>query len=113
MQFLNSNVERLKHARLDRGFPFDDGLVDLGTAIDVIRFGSKQLLQDVSSTVCFECPDFHFSEALSAELRLAPERLLRNQRIRSNRSCVNLVIDQVRQLEHVDIADRYRLLELV
>ena len=63
--------------------------------------------------VSFERPDFHFSEALSAELRLAAQRLLGDQRVRSDRTRVDLVVDQVRQLQHVDVADCDRLFELV
>jgi len=36
----------------------------------------RQLLQDVRRAVSFQCPDFHFAEALAAELRFdAAERL--------------------------------------
>src|SRR5262249_46926048 len=58
-----------------------------------------------------ERPDLHFAEALAAELRLAAERLLRDERVRPDRARVDLVVDQVRQLEHVDVAHRHVLLE--
>src|SRR4030095_16037065 len=63
--------------------------------------------------VRFESPDFHLSETLATELRLAAERLLRDQGVRPDRTRVNLVVDQVRQLEHVDVADGDVLLELL
>src|SRR6266568_9022711 len=61
------------------------------------------------SAVSLECPHFHLSETLAAELRLAGERLLRDERVGPDAPRVNLVIDQVRQLEHVDLADRHRI----
>ena len=61
--------------------------------------------------VCFERPYFHFSESLSPELRFTAERLLRDERVRADRPRVNLVIHQVRQLQHIDVADRDFLLK--
>src|SRR4029453_11955970 len=48
---------------------------------------------------------------LSAELRLTTQRLLRDERVRSDRTRMDLVVDQVRQLQHVDVADGNVLLE--
>src|ERR1700735_886215 len=86
LQLADQYVERFRDAGLDGCFALDDGLVDLGTAIDVIGLGSQQLLQDVGSTVCFERPHFHLTETLPTELRLATQRLLRDKRIRSDRT---------------------------
>src|SRR5438045_7792962 len=61
------------------------------------------------SAVRLERPNFHLSETLTAKLRLAGERLLRDERVGPDAPRVNLVIDQVRQLEHVDLADRHRI----
>ena len=63
--------------------------------------------------VSFQRPNLHLAEALSAELRLAAEWLLRNQRVWPNRSRVNLVVHEVRQFQHVDIADGHLLFERV
>src|ERR1019366_495931 len=49
-----------------------------------------------------QCPHFHFSETLASELRLATQRLLRDQRVRPDGTRMNLVVHQVRQLQHVD-----------
>src|SRR5271165_6765671 len=113
LQFANKHVERLRHTWLDRRFAFDDGLVNLGAAINVIGLRGEQFLQDVGCAVGLQGPDFHFSEALTAELRLASQRLLGDQRVRTDRTRVDLVVYQIRELEHVDIADGYRLLELL
>ena len=111
LKLADQHVERLGHARLGCRFALDDGLVNLRAAINVVGLRRQQLLQHVSCAVCFEGPDFHFAEALAAELRLAAQRLLRDQRIRSDGAGVDLVVDQVRQLQHVDVAHRHRLLE--
>src|ERR1017187_9989949 len=113
LQLANQNVERLGHTRLDGRFAFDDGLVNLGAAIHVIGLRGQQFLQDVRCSVRFQGPDFHFSEALATELRLAAQRLLGDQRVRSDGTRVDLVVNQVGKFEHVDITDRDRLLELV
>src|SRR5467141_3238043 len=113
LQLANEDVERLGHSGLDARFALDDGLVDLRAAIDVVRLRREQLLQDVRRAVGFQCPDFHFAEALAAELRLAAERLLRDERVRADGARVNLVVDEMRKLEHVDVTDGDRLVELV
>src|SRR5579883_935752 len=113
LQLANQNVEGFRHARFNGGFALHNGLVNLRTAIDVVRLRGEQLLQDVRRTVGFQRPDFHFAEALSAELRLAAQRLLGDERVRSDGASVNLVVHQVRELEHVDVADRDGLIELV
>src|SRR6266404_6144777 len=113
LQLANEDVERLGHSGLDTRFALDDGLVNLRAAIHVVRLRREQLLQDVRCAIGFERPNFHFAEALAAELRLAAERLLRDERVRADGARVNLVVDEVRKLEHVDVADSDRLVELV
>jgi hypothetical protein len=49
--------------------------------------------------------------SVSAELRLAAERLLRHERVRARRAGVDLVVHEVEQLEDVHEADRDVLLE--
>ena len=111
MQLTDQNVEGFRHARFRGGFALHNGLVNLGAAINVIRFGGEQFLQNIGGAISFQRPDFHFSKALSTELRLAAQRLLRDERIRSDGPGVDLVVHQVRQLEHIDITDRDRLLK--
>src|SRR6185437_5286972 len=52
-----------------------------------------------------ERPDLHLTETLASELCLAAKRLLSDERIWTDRTSVNFVIDQVRKLEHVDVAN--------
>src|SRR6266404_958821 len=96
LQLADEHVERLGHAGFDTRFALDDGLVDFRAAIDVVGLRREQLLQDVRCAVSLERPDFHFAEALAAELRLAAERLLRDERVRADAARVNLVVDKMR-----------------
>src|SRR5581483_307130 len=113
LQLANQHVERLRHARFHGGFALDDGLVNLSAAINVVGLRRQQLLQDESRAVGLKRPDFHFSEALSAKLGLAPQWLLRNERVRPDGTRMDLVVHQMREFQHVDVADRNRLLEFV
>src|SRR5690554_6952952 len=65
----------------------------------------------MGSTVSFQCPNFHFSETLSAELSLSAQELLSNQRIRTGGTGMNLVIHQVSQFEEIHISYSNRAVE--
>jgi len=52
----------------------------------------------VRGAVSFERPNFHFAEALATELRLAAERLLRDERVRANAAGVDFVVDKCESL---------------
>jgi hypothetical protein len=82
-------------------------------AVDVVRLDREHFLQRVRGAVRLERPHFHFAEALTAELRLAPQRLLRDQAVRPGGSRMHLVVDQMVELEHVHVPDRHRPLELL
>src|SRR4051794_32167501 len=51
LQLADKHVERFRDARLDSSLALDDGLVNLGTAIDVVGLRRQQFLQDVSGAV--------------------------------------------------------------
>ena len=55
--------------------------------------------------VSFQRPHFHFAEALTAELRLAAERLLRHEAVRADRTRVDLVVHEVDEFDHILNAD--------
>jgi len=82
---------------------FDRPFVRPATSSDLTV---KHFLQRVGRAVGFERPDFHFAEALTAELRLAAERLLRDERVGTNPARMDLVVDEVMQLQHVDVSRR-------
>src|ERR1043165_2372876 len=111
LQLADEHVERLRQAGIVRDLAFDDGLVDLRASFDVVRLDGEQFLQRVRGAVRFESPHFHLSEALAAELRLAAEGLLGDERVGADRARVDLVVHEVRQLQHVDEADADLLLE--
>src|SRR6476469_2279285 len=111
LQFLHEHVERLRNPRLWQILALHDRLVHAASTIHVVGLDGQDLLQRVRGAIRLERPHFHFSEPLAAELRLAGERLLRHQRIRSDASRVDLVVHEVRELEHVDLADGHRVRE--
>src|SRR5262245_23119214 len=111
LQFTDQDVERLRQPGLDGGIALDQGLVDLGPAVDVVGLDGQQLLEDVRGAVRLERPDLHLTEPLAAELRLAAQRLLRDEGVRSDRSRVDLVVHEVRELHEVDEADGHLLVE--
>ena len=82
------------------------------TAGNVVGLDGQNLLQGVRRAVGFERPDFHFAEALAAELRLAAERLLRNEAVRAGGAGVDLIVNEVVQLEEVHPADGDVVVEL-
>jgi hypothetical protein len=109
--FLHQHVERLRHAGIDLVLALDDVLVHLGAAGNVVRLHRQHFLQGVSRAVSFQRPDFHFAETLTTELRLAAQRLLGHQRVRTGGTGVHLVVDQVMQLQHMHDADGDRAVE--
>ena len=78
---------------------FDDGFVGLDAAYDVVALHGQNFLQGVGGAVSFQRPHFHFAEALTAELGLAAQRLLGNERVRADGAGVHLVVYQMVQLQ--------------
>src|SRR3546814_6905957 len=64
----------LRDTRLEIVVAAHDRLVGLRAAGDVVRLDRQHLLQRVGGAVGFQRPHFHFTEALTAELRLAAQR---------------------------------------
>ena len=111
LKLLDEHVEALGKAWLEVVLALDDRLVHPRAALHVVALHREELLERVSGAVRLHGPDFHFAEALPAELRLAAERLLRDERVRPDRARVDLVVDQVVKLEHVHHAHRHFLIE--
>src|SRR5688572_1607739 len=106
LQFTYKHVEGFRNVDLADRFSLDDGFVSLGTSWDVVRLNGENFLKRVRSTVSFKCPYFHFTKALTSKLRLTTKRLLGNERVRTNGALVDLVLNHVVQLQHIDVADR-------
>src|SRR5215213_8131832 len=83
LHLFQEHLEARWHARLGYVLALDDGLVALDR---------QQLLQGVRRAVGLERPHLHLAEPLSAELGLAAQRLLRDQRVRTGAPCVDLVV---------------------
>src|SRR4051794_5506643 len=104
-ELLDEDLERLRDARRLDLLALHDGLVRLDATEDVVGLDGKELLQDVRGAVRLERPDLHLAEPLATELGLATERLLGDQAVRAGRPGVDLVLDKMVELEHVDVAD--------
>ena len=102
--FLDQTVEAFGDTCFEAVITFDDRFVNFGTTDDVIGFDRQHFLQGISSAIGLQCPAFHFPETLAAELRLTTQWLLRNKAVRSDRTGVDLVINKVMQLKHVNDA---------
>src|ERR1051325_2666377 len=113
LQLAHEHVERLRQTWIEVRFTFHDRLIDLRSPGNVVRLRGQEFLKNVRRAISFERPHLHLSETLSAKLRLTAEWLLRDQAVWSNRARVNLFVDQVRQLQHVDVSDRHFLLERI
>ena len=88
---------------------FDDRFVGLHTTLNIIRFDGQHFLQGIGRAVGFQRPDFHFTEALTTELRFTAQRLLRDQAVRAGRTSMHLVFNQVVQLQHRHHTHGHRL----
>src|SRR5690606_5081878 len=106
LHLLEEDLEGLRDARVGDVLALDDRLVDLHAARDVVGLDGEQLLERVGGAVRLERPHLHLTEALTTELRLTTQRLLRDHRVRAGRARVDLVVDQVVQLQDVHVAGR-------
>ena len=111
LHLLDEHLEALGDARLGDVLALDDRLVHLHAAEHVVGLDGEDLLERVRGAVGLERPHLHLTEPLAAELRLTAERLLRDHRVRARRTSVDLVVDEVRQLQDVHVADGDRAVE--
>src|SRR5436305_7321187 len=82
LQLAHEHVERLRETRRLRHFALHDRLVDLASPFHVVALDGEQLLERVGGAVRLERPHLPLAEPLTAELRLAAQRLLGDQRVR-------------------------------
>src|SRR5437867_359004 len=111
LQLTDEHVEGLGQDGVEHGVALHDGLVDLGPTVHVVGLGGEELLQDVGRSVRLEGPDLHLPEPLAPELGLAPQGLLGDERVGPDGPRVDLVVHQVGELQHVDVAHADLLLE--
>lgn len=103
--FFQQYVEGLRHSWFHTVIAIHDVFVHLGTAVYIVGLDGKHFLQCVRGAISFQRPHFHLTEALTTELSFTTQRLLSNQTIRTGRTRMHLVINQVVQFQHVHVAD--------
>ena len=113
LQFLEHHIERFGQTRFQNRLALHDSLVHPCATDDIIGLHSQHFLQSVRGAVSFQSPDFHLTQTLTTKLRLAAQRLLRDERVWSRRARVDLVVHKVVKFQHVDNADGDRLREAI
>src|SRR3569833_2848523 len=111
LHLLDQHLEGLRDARLRDVLALDDGLVALHATELVGGLDGEQLLKGVGGAVRRQRPDLHLTVALASVLGLTAERLLGDHGVRTGRTRVDLVVDQVEQLQDVDVTNGDRVLE--
>src|SRR6202008_1233079 len=104
-------VEGFRYTRSWHIFTFNNCFVSFSTTNNVIRLDSKHFLKNVCCTECFQCPNLHLTKTLTTELCFTTQRLLSNKRVRSDRTCVHLIVNKVSKFQHVNHPNSYRLIE--
>src|SRR5581483_4863373 len=106
LDLLEQDLEGLGDGRLRDVLRLDDRLVGLDAADGGVGLHGQHLLERVRGAVRLQRPHRHLAEALAAELRLAAQRLLGDERVGARRARVDLVVHEVQQLQDVHVADR-------
>mgnify|MGYP003694724109 CR=1 FL=1 len=101
LHLLDEDLEGLGDPRLGDVLALHDGLVDLDATEHVVGLDREQLLQGVGGTVGLSAQTSISPEPLAAELGLPAQGLLRDHRVGTGRTRVDLVVDQVEQLQDV------------
>src|SRR3546814_2576669 len=103
----------LRNTGLKSIVTLDDRFIDLGTTDNVVRLHRQHFLQGVGSAISLQCPDLHLTEALAAELRLTAQRLLGDEAVGTDRTRMDLVINKVVELQHINIAHGHLAVETI
>src|SRR3989344_7712900 len=112
-EFVHEHMEGRRDIRAFDLLARNDGLVRCRATVHVVRLDGEHFLERVRSAVSLERPHLHLAEALAAELRFAPERLLGNERVGADGAHVDLILHEMIQLHNVGDADRDFLTELL
>src|SRR5215218_2046298 len=105
LHLLEQDLEGLGDRRLGDVLALDDRLVGLHAPDPIVALYRQKLLQRVRRAVGLERPHLHLAEPLAAELRLAAQGLLGDERVRARGAGVYLVVHQVQELQDVHVAD--------
>src|SRR5439155_18006897 len=71
----------------------------------------QDFLQNIRPPIGLQRPDFHFTKTLSTELCFTAQWLLRNQAVRTGRTRMDFVLDEVSQLQHIGVTHSNRMVE--
>ena len=112
LELLDKNSERLRNTRVRNRLALYNRFIGLYSSDNVIGLDGEYFLKRICRAVCFQRPYFHLTETLTAELSLTAQRLLRNECVRTCRTRVDLIVNEMMQLEVIHIADRYKAVEL-
>src|SRR5208337_2974982 len=104
-------MERFGHTGFQYWITFYNSFIHAGPSADVVALDRQEFLQCMSSAVGLQCPHFHLTKPLAAELGLTAKRLLCHERVRSDRAGMYLVGNKVMQFQHIHASDRNRTLE--
>ena len=88
-----------------------NGFISFDTADHIVGLHGQNLLQGVRRAISLQRPHFHFTETLAAELCFTAERLLRDQRVRTGGTGVDLIIYQVVQFQIIHVAHRDQIIK--
>src|SRR5450631_127012 len=103
---MHQNIEGLGNTWPWNAISFYNCFISLCAAYDVIGFQCQQFLQNIRGSIGFQCPYFHFTKPLTTELSFTTQRLLRDQTVWPNASCMHLIINHMVQLNYVDDPNR-------
>ena len=110
---MEKHIERFGDAGVWHCVALHNRFVCLASSYHVVRLDSKDLLKDVGSAECFERPNLHLSETLTTKLSFTTKRLLSDQGVRTDRTCMHLVLNHVTELKHIDHTYCSRLVETI
>ena len=65
----------------------------------------------MAGTECLECPNLHLTETLATELCLTSKRLLCDERVRTDGTCVHLILYHMTEFQEVGYTHGRRLVE--
>ena len=105
MQLFDKNFKGFGHTRFRNVLTLNNSFISFYTAHNVVRFDCENFLQSISGTISFQGPNLHLTKTLPAKLSFTTKRLLGNQRVRTGRTGMYLVVNQVMQLKHIYAAN--------
>src|SRR3569833_2928350 len=105
---MHQYIEGFRNTRSRDIITHDNGFIGLGSADDIVGLQGQQLLENVGGAIGFKRPHFHFTKTLTTKLCLTTQRLLSNETVRPDATCVHLIVHHVMELD--DINDTYRSL---